>query len=122
VLTCEWHGRSAGELRERLGASVWSDSDGELPEGVAAFRAGDEEVAFWIAEHGAVVFGDALLVRQKLEVPQTWLPEGTTVADVAELLAPLLDLPVELVLVTHGDPVRENGGEALRRALLQSSS
>jgi hypothetical protein len=41
---------------------------------------------------------------------------------VQERLAPLLELPVELVLTTHGEPVREAGGEALRKALLQSAS
>jgi hypothetical protein len=30
---------------------------------------------------------------------------------------PLLDLPVELVLPAHGDPVLEHGREALARAL-----
>jgi hypothetical protein len=29
----------------------------------------------------------------------------------------LAKLPVELVIVSHGDPVLENGAEALRRAL-----
>lgn len=123
ALTCEWHARSAEELRERLGASVWaSESDGEPPEGIQAFPSGDGEVAFWVAEHGAVVFGDALLVRERLEVPRTWLPEGQTLKDVRELLSPLLELPVEVVLVTHGEPVRAGGAEALRGALLESSS
>jgi hypothetical protein len=31
-------------------------------------------------------------------------------------LAPLLDLPVEQVLVSHGEPVLENGREELVRA------
>ena len=55
-------------------------------------------------------------------MPVTWLPEGETVADVRERMAPLLELPVEVVLVTHGEPVRQDGAEALRSALLQSSS
>jgi hypothetical protein len=124
VLTCSWHGRSSEELRDRLGASVWSPgSEQELPGGIESYSsAADEEVALWVPEHGAVVFGDALLVRERLEVPVTWLPEGESVADVAERLAPLLELPVEVVLVTHGEPVRRDGGEALRSALLQSSS
>ena len=67
--------------------------------------------------------GDALVtVGGRLEIPATWLPEGDTVDDVRRRLAPLLELPVELVLTTHGEPVRENGSEALRGALLQSSS
>ena len=124
ALTCEWHGRSAEGLKERLGASVWSPgSEGELPEGVEAFTGGeDEEVAFWVPEHGAVVIGDALLVRERLEVPVTWVPKGMTLSEFEQRLTPLLELPVELVLVTHGDPVRQDGAEELRRALVQSSS
>ena len=45
-----------------------------------------------------------------------------TVVEAQQRMAPLLELPVELVLTTHGEPVRENGREALRKALLQSSS
>lgn len=124
ALTCSWHARSADELRERLGASVWSPGgDGGLPDGVEAHDGGEDgEVAFWVVEHGAVVFGDAVLVRERLEVPVTWVPEGTTLAEFKQRLTPLLELPVEVVLVTHGEPVRENGGEELRRALIQSSS
>jgi hypothetical protein len=32
-------------------------------------------------------------------------------------LAPLVELPVERVLVSHGEPVLENGHAALSRAL-----
>jgi glyoxylase-like metal-dependent hydrolase (beta-lactamase superfamily II) len=80
-------------------------------------------VALWIDALGALVVGDALITREgRLEIPERWLPEGDSVAAVQERLAPLLELPVELVLTTHGEPVRENGAEALRGALLQSSS
>jgi hypothetical protein len=124
VLTCAWHGRSADELRERLGATIWSPgADGPPPDGVDAYETGvDGEAALWIGQVGAVVFGDRLLVRERLEVPLTWLGEGETAADVRDRLAPLLELPVERVLVTHGDPVREGGSKALRGALLQSAS
>ena len=72
---------------------------------------------------GALIVGDALITREgRLEIPEKWLPEGDSVAAVQKRLAPLLELPVELVLTTHGEPVRENGTEALRGALLQSST
>jgi hypothetical protein len=67
--------------------------------------------------------GDALITKEgTLIVPPTWLPENATVVEAQQRMAPLLELPVELVLTTHGEPVRENGREALRKALLQSSS
>lgn len=136
VLTCDWHGRSAPELSERLGTAIHAPAGGDggldallfepgaaLPAGLAAHEAAHPgEVALWIAELGALVVGDALITREgRLEIPERWLPDGDSVAGVQERLAPLLELPVELVLTTHGEPVRENGAEALRGALLQSS-
>lgn len=137
VLTCDWHDRSAPELAERLGAPVHAPAGGdgelaarhfepgsELPAGLQAFQATHPgEVALWIADVGALVVGDALITRDgRLEVPPTWLPEGDSVVAVQKRMAPLVELAVELVLTTHGEPVRENGAEALRGALLQSSS
>jgi hypothetical protein len=40
-------------------------------------------------------------------------PEDTTRADYRAWLEPFLELPVELVLLTHGDP---GGGDLLERA------
>lgn len=137
VLTCDWHDRSAPELVERLGSPIHAPAGGDggldaqlfepgaaLPAGIEAHRATHPgEVALWIGEAGAIVVGDALITRDGiLEIPPTWLPENDTVVDVQQRMAPLLDLPVELVLTTHGEPVRENASEALRRALLQSPS
>ena len=137
VLTCDWHDRSAPELVERLGAPVHAPAGGdgelaarhfepgsELPAGLQALQATHPgEVALWIADARALVVGDALITRDgRLEIPPTWLAEGDSVVAAQERMAPLLELPVELVLTTHGVPVRENGAEALRGALLQSSS
>ena len=135
VLTIPWHQRSAPDVVERLGAHVFAvDPDshdvtvpatrysaGEtLPGGVEARPAlYPEEAILWISEHGALVTGDAVLVRADgvQLAPASWLPEGTSPADLAETLTPLLDLPVELLLPTHGDPVADDAAGALRRAL-----
>jgi hypothetical protein len=37
-------------------------------------------------------------------IPDDWLPDGKTRADYAAWLERLLELPVKLVLPTHGDP------------------
>jgi len=37
--------------------------------------------------------------------------------ELREALRPLLGLPVELVLVSHGEPVLEGGREAIAKAL-----
>jgi hypothetical protein len=61
--------------------------------------------------HGALVFGDSFPGGP---VPDQWLPEDKTRAQYSEWLAPLLELPVELVLPTHGDP---GSRDLLERAL-----
>jgi hypothetical protein len=48
------------------------------------------------------------------ELPEDWLREGVTRKEIVGGLQPLLDLPVELVLATHGGPTNK---AALERAL-----
>ena len=62
-----------------------------------------------------MIAGDTLInLRNGLEIPAKWLPEGVTVEQVAAGLRPLLEKPVEIVLPTHGEPA---DGAALERAL-----
>ena len=51
--------------------------------------------------------------------PESWLRylDGYTLDDLRAGLQPLLELPVELVLVSHGEPVLQNGHDELERAL-----
>ena len=83
-----------------------------------------DEAILWIPEHGALVFGDVVLGGPLRLCPESWLGESTH-ADLKEALRPLLDLPVELVLPSHGEPVLEDGHAALAALLAdhaQSSS
>ena len=59
----------------------------------------------------------ALDFGQGLEVNERWLPPGVTGEEVAAGLRPLLELPVEHVLATHGGPF---GRADLERALSRS--
>ena len=71
----------------------------------------------------ALVSGDVLLggTRKPYRVcPQSWLPKGVHRADVAAALAPLLDLPVSLLVPTHGPPVTDGAAEALEAALAEA--
>ena len=114
LLTVSWHVRSAEAVAERYGAAT----DGSLPAGVEAHAAtAGEETAYWLPAHGALVFGDAVLgaddgVRL---CPESWL--AGTLAELKEELRPLLELPVERLLVSHGEPVLQDGRAALARAL-----
>jgi hypothetical protein len=59
--------------------------------------------------------GDTLVdFGRGLEIPLEWLREGVTREQIADGLRPLLDLPVEHVLPTHGSPTDR---AALERAL-----
>jgi len=49
--------------------------------------------------------------------PESWLPAGVGHARLRGILAPLLELPVERVLVSHGEPVSENARARLAEAL-----
>ena len=52
--------------------------------------------------------------------PESWLGylgSGLTLAQLRLVLRPLLELPIELVLVTHGEPVLSGGREALAEAI-----
>jgi hypothetical protein len=113
LLTCAWHARSADELTERYGVR-------DDPQGVVhlAFEL-VEETMYWLPDHRALVPGDSLMGdgRSGLMVcPDTWL-EGDTPARLREELRRLLELPVERILVSHGEPVLEGGHAALEQAL-----
>jgi glyoxylase-like metal-dependent hydrolase (beta-lactamase superfamily II) len=132
VLTCPWHTRDTAVLAERLGASVYVPPPDEgdpsplagnvfsagdtLPVGVKAFPGiGPNDLALWIESRRALAFGDTLIDRGGgLEFPVTWVNEDVPPEQILEGLRPLLELPVEIVLATHGAPTDRAG---LERAL-----
>ena len=133
VLTVPWHQRSTAEVVDRYsGTRVWvyepgakdvqhvtdrfTDGDA-LPGGLVPYGARWEpEAVLWSPEHRALITGDVILGGPRL-LPSAWLSRGVTLADVREALAPLLELPVELILPAHGEPVTEDAAAALARAL-----
>jgi glyoxylase-like metal-dependent hydrolase (beta-lactamase superfamily II) len=86
-----------------------------LPLGIEAFPGREHnDLVLWIESVGAVISGDTLVdFGQGLQIAD-WLREAVTREQVAEGLRPLLALPVELVLPTHGAPTDR---PALERAL-----
>jgi hypothetical protein len=123
LTTIKFHRRSRDELAARYDATTSRARDA-LPAGVRPIPIpGAGETMVWIEEHRALVPGDRIVGdgRGGLRMcPESWLgylPSGITLEDLRGLLRPLLDLPIELVLVSHGEPMLENGREALRRAL-----
>lgn len=141
VLTCQWHQRDGPTLAERLSAPIYvpppdeKDKDpidghvfsagDRLPVGVEAFPGMEpNDLVLWIENRRALVTGDTLIDRGSgLEFPVDWANKGTVAArgvsakKILEGLRPLLELPVELVLPTHGAPTDRTAlEEALSRA------
>jgi glyoxylase-like metal-dependent hydrolase (beta-lactamase superfamily II) len=140
LVTVFWHARHAAGMVGRYDARVWAPRSGraaverragvvtdpfaeddQLPGDIEALRtARAAEVVYWIPRHRALVPGDVLLgdgAGGLRMCPESWLPATKTHADLAASLMPLLDLPVERVLVSHGEPVLSGAREALSCAL-----
>jgi glyoxylase-like metal-dependent hydrolase (beta-lactamase superfamily II) len=142
LLTVYWHGRatavagvervwastrSAGPLRNREIRVTDPFREGDdLPGGIQAIQtARSSEVLYWLPGHRAVVVGDVLLgagakpnaTTERLRLcPERWLGTATH-ENLREALGPLLKLPVESVLVSHGEPVLTGGARALATVL-----
>jgi hypothetical protein len=137
LVTVFWHGRGTSELGAK---HVWSSGpaakplanrgitvtsrigEANLPGGIEAFpTARRGEVVYWIPAYGALAVGDVLLgagarpraTEEPLRLcPERWLGAKSH-DDLKATLRPLLELPVEQVLVSHGEPVPAGGREAL---------
>jgi hypothetical protein len=126
LLTVHWHERSVATVLDRYHATLWRPEEkGELPEGVRAeiVRGSDwVEALFYLEPHRALVAGDLLIGADGgIELPVRWFPKGEQEWAERTLRPELHDrlerLPIELVLVSHGQPVLTDARAALDRAL-----
>jgi hypothetical protein len=141
LLTIRFHRRSTLDLvRRHRRARVWFEAGAArrsrtiratdpflpgdvLPGGFVALptsRAG--EVILWHPGARAIVPGDVLLGDESGGVrlcPASWLPRGHTLQALARSLGALPYLPVERVLVSHGEPVLAGGQAALAACLAE---
>jgi glyoxylase-like metal-dependent hydrolase (beta-lactamase superfamily II) len=142
LVTVYWHGRSTKDVDAK---HVWASTRSAQPlrnRGVGVtdpFRSGDElpggiqalqtpraaEVVYWLPDQGALAVGDVLLgagakprpTDEPLRLcPERWLGKATH-DDLRASLRPLLDLPLERVLVSHGTPILRDGAAALETVL-----
>jgi glyoxylase-like metal-dependent hydrolase (beta-lactamase superfamily II) len=107
-------------LREKKGeARPYAPGD-RLPFGSDVFRGHKaNDTVLWLESQRAVISGDTLVdFGSGLEINERWLRPGVTREEVAAGLRPLLALPVEHVLATHGGPTDR---AALARALSSSA-
>jgi hypothetical protein len=122
--TIHGHPAAAKRLEDR---SAFSEIEPgvPLPGGVTAHSIGKPrryEMPFHVPSHDALVFGDA--VAEHGGALRVWATDKVD-AKVERFyrerfnptLEPLLELPFDAVLVTHGKPVMKGGRSALRDAL-----
>jgi hypothetical protein len=118
------HPAAANRLKDR---SAFEDIEPgvPLPGGVTAHSIGKpkrHEMPFHVPSHNALVFGDA--VAEQGGLLRVWAT-GKVDAKMERFyrerfnptLEPLLELPFDAVLVTHGRPLMEGGKQALKKAL-----
>jgi glyoxylase-like metal-dependent hydrolase (beta-lactamase superfamily II) len=139
LLTVQWHARSTAarhvwahrrtvRMLANRGVEVSHPfTAGEpLPGGIRAFEtARPGEVVYWLPRQRALAVGDVLLgagakpraTSDPLRLcPERWLGTATH-TDLRASLAPVLELPVTRVLVSHGEPVLRGGRRALAAVL-----
>jgi hypothetical protein len=145
LITIPYHTRSAEPLSKRYGATIHGhprvtdrlrgskkafrtiEPGAELPGGARAYAIGKprrHEMPIHLPSHGALAWGDAMVTtldgelrlwhwRDRLDERRLrWYRERFN-----PTLAPLLDLDLEHILVTHGEPILNDGTAALRTAV-----
>ena len=131
LLTQGAHYRGTADFVERYDASVWTPpravwrkipnpaTTDVLPRGIDAIELDGEpqQVVFFIREHATLVSGDVLSgTGGGLHVfvdeadPERLLPA----------LDALADLPIERVIIPHGDLILENGAARIRAAVAEA--
>ena len=136
VRTCHWHERCVAEASRRYGVGVWAKihPDGRQPFAVdheigdqaelfGGLRVLDveraDEIALWLPEQSALIFGDAMIRRNTGELrvcPESWTQPAGGPERLRALLHRLTELTPEHVLVSHGPLVLGDGTAALTSA------
>jgi glyoxylase-like metal-dependent hydrolase (beta-lactamase superfamily II) len=138
LVSVHWHQRDAAAAAERFGAELYAPSLAK-PEPRESLRAATpledgtdagggiralvvpeaEEALLWLAAARTLIAGDVLLARQgRLSVcPDSWLDDTGNGPAARRSLRRALGLPLEAVVVSHGDPALFEGREPLEAAL-----
>jgi hypothetical protein len=144
LITIPYHTRSAEPLSERFDALIFGharvadrlerrtrfrelEPGASLPGGAVAYAIGKPrrfETPIHVPSHRTLAWGDAMVTtldgelrlwhwRDRLDAKRLrWFHERFN-----PTLAPLLELDLERILVTHGEPILHNGAAALRTAV-----
>ncbi len=138
LTTIRYHRRDREQLAERYAGNstrAWNF----VPPGVSPRPLrGAGETVYWLPDAAGLVFGDRLIgapggapdagsattsvpAGSVRLCPESWLQEATVDrAGLARLMRPLLELPVERLLVGHGEPVLRDGRAELAHAIREA--
>jgi hypothetical protein len=116
LLTADWHRRSADELAARYDAH----GGGALPEGVeevAIDGADERQVAYFIRPHAALVVAEIFAVDVDGSLNVASSPALVRPDELEASLDRIMELPIERLLVSHGDPILEGAKARMAEAL-----
>ena len=132
LLTQPAHYRGTADFVERFGASVWVPPRAEwrrrpspattaaLPDGVTAIELDGEpqQVVFFIPEHATLVTGDVLSgTGGRLHV----FVDEADAESLLPALKALADLPIERVIIPHGELIPVDGAARIRQAVAEAT-
>lgn len=128
LTTIQWHRRDREELAARYagnGERAWN----AVPAGVEPRPLrGAGETVYWLPAVATLVFGDRLVGARDgsgrpAVCPESWLSRvRVDRAGLARLMRPLIELDVERLLVSHGEPVLHDGRAALAHAIADAEA
>jgi glyoxylase-like metal-dependent hydrolase (beta-lactamase superfamily II) len=113
LLTAAWHRRSAAILRERYQAGD------RIPESIEVYPvegAPEAQLAYFIRPHRALVVAEILAGDGRGGLALVPSPALEDRAALDRSLQAIAELPVEHVLVSHGEPVLGGGRRAIELA------
>ena len=128
LLTQPAHYRGTADFVERYGASVWGPprarwrrrpdptTTDQLPDGVVSIELGGEpqQVVFFVPEHATLISGDVLSGTGG--VLHVFVDEAEREPLLASLEA-LADLPIEQVIIPHGELIGHGGAARIAAAV-----
>ena len=131
LLTQPAHYRGTSDFVTRYGASVWVPpraewrrrpnpaTTSELPPGVEAIELDGEpqQVVYFIRDHATLVTGDVLSgTGNRLHV----FVDEADADPLLESLDALCDLPIEQVIIPHGDLILSDGAARIKAAVAEA--
>jgi glyoxylase-like metal-dependent hydrolase (beta-lactamase superfamily II) len=131
VLTAPWHARSSEAIATRYGGSIWAHPAGQerlpraidaavLPAGIEAFEippVEEGQVALYLPGHRTLIACEVLAGEGDGRLRVDPSPRLRDPARLRTCLRLVLELPIEVVLPAHGEPILARGRDAVAAAV-----